>query len=97
MRVLVRQQVAARCSLVPLGEISWAHSVFARLVMLEADSSNYIAQEQQEIVVVVVVRLVKLVCLSRELLVFLERVGRNVQVLLLVGEHIEMNDVGRRG
>src|SRR3954465_1109216 len=96
MRVLVAEQIATENACAPVGEICPALAVFTGLVMLESDAAHAIAQEQQEIVMVVVVRTVKLVGLGDELLVLLHLVGRELQVLLLVSEQVEMDRVCRR-
>ena len=65
--------------------------------MLETDASYLVAQQEQEIIVIVVMRPIELIRLDGEPLVHLQLLRCDVQVLRRIGEEIEMNDIRGRG
>src|SRR3546814_1120322 len=56
MRVFVRQQVARRHLVLPVGEIADVGAVFRTAVMLEPDPAEIVGDREQEMVIVVMLR-----------------------------------------
>ena len=93
MRVFVTEQIASRDTRTPVCEIVRPLAVLARLMMLKPDPTDFLAQQQQKIVVVVMVRLIELVCLRHELFVLLQLVRGDLEIFLLVSKEVEKNFV----
>ena len=64
-------------------------------MVLQSDAADGAAEQQKEIVVVVVMRLIQLVGLAGEVLVLFEGVRRDDEIFFIVGEDVQANDVGR--
>ena len=65
--------------------------------MLEAVAPHLVAEQKQKVIVLVVVRAEKLVCLRGEILMHLQLLGSHLQVFGLVGKNVEEHRVsGRR-
>ena len=69
MRVFVAEQVAASDTDGPVREIICWMPVFAGLVMLESNSSYFVAEQKSEIVVIIMVRAVEFSRFNRKVFV----------------------------
>jgi hypothetical protein len=85
----VRQQFAPRLVLVPFGEVAELDAVLARLVMLAADAAEFIADGEQEVVVLVVLRVEQLVGLLHQRAVRGDLFRRGFQLLGRIGHHVQ--------
>ena len=87
----MRQQVAVRRTVIPVGEIVRPHAVLAGLVVFQPVAAQLVGQREQEIVVVVVVRVEQLVRLGDEVAVHLHLLRRHHEILRCIREHIEVH------
>ena len=82
----------------PVGKVVGAGTVFAGLMMLQALAAHRIAERKKEIVVIVVMGVEKLLRLHHQVLVVLQLFRRDLKLVGLVGEDIEVHlVVGARG
>ena len=88
---LVREQVARGDVLLPLGEEIGRGAVLAGAVVLQPDAAHLVAERDQEIVMVVVVRAVQLVHLLHQVAECLELLRFHLEVLCGVGDEVHVH------
>jgi hypothetical protein len=86
MRVFVGQKIAASNSCSPVREVVGACAVLAGLVVFQAFAANRITERKEEIVMIVVMGVEKLLRLDYQVLVVLQFFRRDLQLLGLVSE-----------
>ena len=87
--VLVRQQTSHAGAQVRVDEGSFGHPVVARLVVLEAEVGDLVAERQQEVVAPVVTAAEERVGFADQLLVGSEQLGSESEARLGVAGHVE--------
>ena len=91
MHVLVREQVASRSGAIPFGEEIRIVAVLAGAMVLEADVAEVIAEREQEIVVIVMMRAEQRIGLARELRVGGQGRRRMIAALGRIGHDVELH------
>jgi hypothetical protein len=86
---LVGEQVGVPELMGVIGEALFAHAVVGGLAVLEALAAGGVAEREQEVVLVVVVRLVHRAGFTDEVIDLSESRGTDVNILGLVGDYVE--------
>ena len=95
MRVFVGQQGPAADAGTPVREVVGAGSVLTGLVMFQAFAADDVADGKEKIIVSVVMRGEKLLCLDHQVFVKLQFLRRDFKIGRLVGEYVEKDGVVR--
>src|SRR6202140_2564032 len=95
MRVFVGQEGTTGNSRTPVGKVVGTQTVLARLMVLQALSAHNVAYGKEEIIVIVMMRVEKLLRLDHKVLVILQFLRRDFEVGGFVGEDIEVYRIVR--
>ena len=87
----MRQQFTARFPLVPVGEVAGLDAIFARLVVLAADAAEFVADGEQEIVVLIVFRVKQFIRLLDQRAVRGDLFRRRFELFRAVGHHVQVH------
>src|ERR1700687_6044935 len=90
MRVFVGQERTAGNSRTPVGKVIGTHTILARLMVLQALSAHNVAYGKEEIIVIIMMRVEKLLRLDHKVLVILQFLRSDFEGGGLVGEDIEV-------
>src|SRR5689334_10218787 len=90
MGELMRKQIAREQLELVVDERAGVHAIVARLMMLETEMRDAIAQSDQEVIAVVVMRRIQSARFANEIAEPLHLVRAHVQILRSIGRHVEV-------